>query len=194
MLRMIAQLGAMTWHNLSTFRHVKTSAEMDELTGIFNKRALNFRLSEMVYEARQAGSRVSVFMFDIDHFKNYNDLNGHLAGDQALRLMAQLVRESVRADDVFGRFGGEEFLLIMPDRSPSQAMAAAGKVRSRVEEYEFEFGNRQPGGRLTISGGVATFPDDAGDAVELIAAADAALYQAKEQGRNRVLRARTGLG
>ena len=110
MMHMIAQLGALAWHNLTAYRHVKVAADVDELTGIFNKRALKFRLSELVYEARQNSGRASVFLFDIDHFKNYNDVNGHIAGDQALRLLAQLVRDTVRADDIFGRFGGEEFL------------------------------------------------------------------------------------
>jgi diguanylate cyclase (GGDEF)-like protein len=190
---MIAALGAITWNNLTTYRDVKVAADVDELTGIYNKRALKFRLSELVYGARQHGSRVAVFLFDIDHFKAYNDQNGHIAGDQALRVLAQLVRDSVRADDIFGRFGGEEFLLIMPGRSPAQAMSAATNIRLRIERYDFPFGDAQPMGRVTISGGVSTFPDDAQDAVELLLAADSALYRAKQRGRNKVYRAETGL-
>jgi diguanylate cyclase (GGDEF)-like protein len=193
MMQMIAHLGAISWHNLTAYRHVKVAADVDELTGIYNKRALKFRLSELVYEARQNGSRVGVYLFDIDHFKNYNDLNGHIAGDQALRLLGQLVRDTVRADDIFGRFGGEEFLLIMPGRTPAQAMSAAGNIRQRIARYDFPFGDKQPLGRVTVSGGVATFPDDAQDAVELLLAADSALYRAKQAGRNKVLRAETGL-
>jgi diguanylate cyclase (GGDEF)-like protein len=193
MLHMIAQLGAQAWYNLTAYRHVKVAADVDELTGIFNKRALKFRLSELVYEARQNLGKVSVFLFDIDHFKNYNDLNGHIAGDQALRLLAQLVRDTVRADDIFGRFGGEEFLLIMPGRTPAQAMSAAGNIRQRIAHYEFPFGENQPLGRVTVSGGVSTFPDDAQDAVEMLLAADTALYRAKQAGRNQVLRAETGI-
>jgi diguanylate cyclase (GGDEF)-like protein len=193
MMQMIASLGAITWNNLTAYRDVKVAADIDELTGIFNKRALKFRLSELVYGARQSGSRVAVFLFDIDHFKNYNDQNGHIAGDQALRLLAQLVRDSVRSDDIFGRFGGEEFLLIMPGRTPAQAMSAAQNIRQRIARYEFPFGNNQPLGRVTVSGGVATFPDDAQDAVELLLSADNALYRAKQAGRNKVSRAETGL-
>jgi diguanylate cyclase (GGDEF)-like protein len=193
MIQMIAALGAITWNNLTTYRDVKVAADIDELTGIYNKRALKFRLSEFVYGARQHGSRVAAFLFDIDHFKAYNDQNGHIAGDQALRVLAQLVRDSVRADDIFGRFGGEEFLLIMPGRSPAQAMSAATNIRLRIERYDFPFGDAQPMGRVTISGGVATFPDDAQDAVELLLAADSALYRAKQRGRNKVYRAETGL-
>jgi diguanylate cyclase (GGDEF)-like protein len=193
MLHMIAQFGALTWQNLSEYRHVKVAADVDELTQIYNKRALKFRLSELVYESRQNSNKVSVFLFDIDHFKNYNDLNGHIAGDQALRLLAQLVRDTVRADDIFGRFGGEEFLLIMPGRTPAQAMSAAGNIRQRIAAFEFPFGDKQPLGMVSVSGGVSTFPDDAQDAVEMLLAADAALYRAKEAGRNKVLRAETGI-
>jgi diguanylate cyclase (GGDEF)-like protein len=193
MLQMIAQLGAMTWANLSTFRTVKHAADYDELTGIFNKASLNLRLSELVYEARQNGSVMSVFIFDIDNFKNYNDVNGHLAGDQLLRLLAQLVREAVRSDDIFGRFGGEEFLLIMPGRTRSQAVHAAESIRQRIATYDFPFGESQPLGLMSVSGGVATFPEDAQDSVDLLRVADAALYRAKHSGRNRVARAETGL-
>jgi diguanylate cyclase (GGDEF)-like protein len=193
MMQLISSLGAVTWNNLTAYRSVKVAADVDELTGIYNKRALKFRLSELVYSARQGGTRVSLFLFDIDHFKNYNDANGHIAGDQALRLLAQLVRDSVRSDDILGRFGGEEFLLIMPGRSPAQAMSAAGNIRQRIARYEFPFGEKQPMGSVTVSGGVATFPDDAQDAVELLLSADNALYRAKQGGRNKVFRAETGL-
>jgi len=193
MMQAIASLGALTWNNLAVYGKAKVAADVDELTGIFNKRALKFRLSEFVYGARQNGALVSVLMFDIDHFKHYNDNNGHIAGDQALRVLAQLVQDSVRTDDVFGRFGGEEFLLIMPNRSRTQALSAAANILQRIERHDFPFGKGQPMGRVTVSGGVATFPDDAQDAVELLLAADKALYRAKQQGRNRVCQAESGL-
>ena len=193
MMEAIASLGALAWNNLTVYGKVKIAADVDELTNIYNKRALKFRLSEYVYRARERGARISVFLFDIDNFKHYNDNNGHIAGDQALRVLAQLVQDTVRADDVFGRFGGEEFLLIMPGRSPAQALSAATNILQRIERYDFPFGKGQPLGRVTVSGGVATFPDDAQDAVELLLSADAALYRAKQSGRNRVFRAETGL-
>ena len=99
------------------------------------------------------------------------------------------MKETVRADDVFGRFGGEEFLLVMPNRNSAQALTVAGTIRKRIEEYPFEGGETQPLGRVTISGGVACFPDDAAEQVELMQAADNALYKAKDGGRNQVRRA-----
>jgi diguanylate cyclase (GGDEF)-like protein len=194
MMEMIARLGALTWTNLEAYRNVEIAAEVDGLTGIFNKAALLVKLSEVVFEARNNGEKVSIFLFDIDNFKTYNDHNGHLVGDRLLRLLAKLVKDSVRSDDYFGRFGGEEFVLVMSGRSASQAMSAAEVIRHRIEEYPFEGEATQPNGRVTISGGVACFPDDADDSVELLRSADAALYEAKRGGRNKVLRAEpTGL-
>ena len=194
MLEVLARLGALTWTNLEAYRNVEIAAEVDGLTGIFNKAALWVKLSEAVFDARNKGEKVSIFLFDIDKFKDYNDANGHLVGDRLLRLLAKLVRDSVRSDDYFGRFGGEEFVLVMCGRSSSQAMSAAEVIRHRIEEYPFEGEATQPTGRVTISGGVACFPDDADDSVELLRNADTALYEAKNSGRNRVMRAEpTGL-
>ena len=106
------------------------------------------------------------------------------------REITELVRDTVRADDVFGRFGGEEFLLLMPGLTADQGMSAANNIRQRVAAFDFEHGDKQPLGRVTVSGGVAAFPGDARDGVELLSAADDALYRAKEAGRNCVVKAR----
>ncbi len=188
-LEMIARVGALTWKNVQAYREKVVEAEVDKLTRIFNKGALLNRLGMALHRARSTGSKVSIFMFDLDKFKIYNDTNGHLAGDRLLTQLSQLVKETVRADDVFGRFGGEEFLLVMPNRSAAQAMIAAGTIRQRIEEFPFEGGATQPLGCVTISGGVSCFPDDASEQVELMQAADNALYKAKEGGRNQVGRA-----
>jgi len=188
-LEMIARVGALTWKNVQAYRNKEVEAEVDKLTRIFNKGALLSRLGLALHEARKAGGKVAIFMFDLDNFKIYNDTNGHLAGDRLLTQLSQLVKETVRADDVFGRFGGEEFLLVIPNRNGAQAMTVARTIRKRIEEYPFEGGETQPLGRVTISGGVACFPDDAAEQVELMRAADTALYRAKEGGRNQVRRA-----
>jgi diguanylate cyclase (GGDEF)-like protein len=132
---------------------------------------------------------LSVFLFDIDHFKAYNDTNGHVAGDRLLQDLAGLVERRTRRDDIFGRFGGEEFLVVMPETARDQALSAANKLRAAIAEQPFPFGEKQPLGCMSISGGVASYPSNGSDAEALLRAADAALYEAKRSGRNRVLAA-----
>jgi diguanylate cyclase (GGDEF)-like protein len=200
-LGLVAQTGAQVLHTAAQVTRMKSTAELDGLTRIFNKKHMDQQLSELVYRAACAtyderGSAqaspaqvLSVFLFDIDNFKHYNDTNGHLAGDRLLVELAALVQGSVRKDDVFGRFGGEEFLLVMPHTTALQGLAAAEKVRRLLADHAFPFADRQPLGRLSVSGGVASYPTHGLDAGALLSAADAALYEAKRQGRNRVLQA-----
>ena len=187
--RVIAQMGAFALNNLAAYTEVKSVADVDPLSKIWNKGVLGFRLGEVVFEAEENKSNISLFLFDIDHFKNYNDVNGHVAGDRLLQLLARLVKEQTRIDDIFGRFGGEEFLLILPGKTKSQARITGEKIRATIESYDFPFGDKQPFGKLTISGGIAGFPEDGRNSSELLRAADQALYQAKRAGRNRVLAA-----
>jgi diguanylate cyclase (GGDEF)-like protein len=144
-------------------------------------------LGERIYEAQQQIGKLSIFLFDIDNFKNYNDINGHVAGDHLLKELALLVRRNTRDDDVFGRFGGEEFLLILPDTNASDALEVADKIRALIASQDFPHAKRQPLGVVSVSGGVATYPNVASDSTGLLNAADEALYMAKKQGRNRVL-------
>lgn len=187
--RVIAQMGAFALNNLAAYTEVKSVADVDPLTKIWNKGVLSFRLGEVVFDAEENKTNLAVFLFDIDHFKNYNDVNGHVAGDRLLQLLARLVKEQTRMDDIFGRFGGEEFLLILPGKTKSQARITGEKIRATIESYDFPFGDKQPFGRLTISGGVSSFPEDGRNSSELLRAADQALYQAKHAGRNRVMMA-----
>jgi diguanylate cyclase (GGDEF)-like protein len=193
MLQAIAQLGALTWYRVQSLRSAQVTAVQDGLTGLFNKRAISERLGEEVHRARTSRERLSIFLFDIDHFKHFNDTNGHLAGDQVLRTLARLAAESLRSDGPLGRFGGEEFLLLLPGQAQAQALVVADRLRRRIAGHPFDHGRRQPGGRLTISGGVACFPDDADEAAGLLQAADTALYRAKAAGRDRVVGADTRL-
>lgn len=200
-LRLVAQSGALALHTAAQVSRMKLTAEMDGLTRAFNKDHMETVLHELVYRAaRNAYDRrgvsagapaaaLSVFMFDLDNFKNYNDTNGHLAGDELLQELSRLVQDNIRKDDVFGRFGGEEFLVLLPHTSASQALAAADKLRAVVADHAFAFGDSQPLKRVTISGGVAEYPYDGRDASALLRAADQALYEAKRRGRNRVLAA-----
>ena len=180
----VTQMSASTWSNLLALRDIRSAADVDPLTGIANKRVLDLRLSEFVYEAESKVDCVSVLLFDLDHFKNYNDVNGHLAGDQLLRTLTTLVQGFIRMDDVFGRFGGEEFMLILPGRTVAQSFQVAEKIRREIAEFEFPHSESQPGGRITISGGIAGFPEHARRASKIVQAADEALYRAKADGRN----------
>ncbi len=186
-LRLIAQMGALTYYNSAAFSQLKRTADVDGLTQIFNKRYLQHTLGNEIFEAEQRSSKVSIFLFDVDNFKSYNDLNGHVAGDEFLRSLAQLVPTLIRDDDVFGRFGGEEFLVILPETGGEQALVAAEKIRSAIAGHDFPHAASQPLGIASISGGVACYPDDGDGTAALLRAADESLYRAKEQGRNRVL-------
>ena len=188
-LRLIAQTGAQAIQNATAYSQMKTRADLDGLTQVFNKRHMTNTLAECIIDAHERLSALSIFLLDIDNFKNYNDVNGHGAGDRLLHQLARLVQDNIRKDDIFGRFGGEEFLLILPGANLGQAMAVADKVRAAIADQDFPFAKRQPLGLLSISGGVAAYPEDALDSARLLQAADEALYLAKQQGRNRVLAA-----
>ncbi|HEV7500681.1 MAG TPA: GGDEF domain-containing protein, partial [Vicinamibacteria bacterium] len=129
--------------------------------------------------------------FDIDHFKNYNDNNGHEEGNVALTAVSDLIKATGRRGDIVARYGGEEFVALLYGATRAEAEAFGETVRQTVEATSLPGGSRQPGGRLTISAGVATFPWDAQSEEELIKAADDNLYKAKEGGRNRVVAAGT---
>jgi len=131
-----------------------------------------------------------VFIFDIDHFKKYNDTNGHLAGDEILKGVSQVLRENLRPCDVACRYGGEEFIVAMPGARGNEGLAAAERIRAAIESTKFPRAETQPGGRITISGGVAQFPVDGTIGNDLILHADQALYQAKAAGRNRLVQFR----
>jgi diguanylate cyclase (GGDEF)-like protein len=186
-LRLLAQIGAVSVHTQARYTEMKATAAIDGLTGIFNKRYLTHRLAEELRRSRDEVSPLSLFLFDLDHFKHYNDRNGHVAGDRLLQSLARLVQENVRKDSVFGRYGGEEFVVLFPGARRAQALAAADNVRRAIATHEFAFGFDQPLGFVSVSGGVAECPEDGSDAATLVRAADEALYRAKEEGRNRVL-------
>jgi diguanylate cyclase (GGDEF)-like protein len=199
-LRLIAQTAAQALHAAAAYSRIRITAEVDGLTRVFNRRHLEQSLSELIYRTAcaaydrrgtgpaSAGS-LSIFLFDIDNFRHYNDTNGHLPGDKLLQELARVVQEAIRKDDILGRFGGEEFLLILPNTSLAQATAAANKVREAIAARKFPFAERQPMGMISVSGGVAEYPQDGVDTASLLRAADAALFAAKAQGRNRVVAA-----
>lgn len=162
-------------------------AVTDGLTGLYNHRHFHERLTLESERSLRNGLPLSLLMIDVDHFKNYNDHHGHPAGDEVLRQLSHLMTDGRRANDFCARYGGEEFAIVLVDTPKLTAAKVAERMRERVSEHPFEFGSDQPGGGLSISVGVATFPDDAADAEGLVRAADSALYAAKHAGRNCVV-------
>ena len=186
MLKMVADLGSISIQNTILFGEIQQSANMDGLTKLANKRHFTERLADEILKAEKEQRSLSLFLFDIDHFKTYNDKNGHLAGDEALRLTGQLMKQMVRSDDMAARYGGEEFAVILPNTDKQGALRLAEKLRRAVEAYEYPNERTQPLGKVTMSGGVATAPEDGKSSAELIRCADQALYKCKHAGRNRV--------
>lgn len=160
-----------------------TLATTDPLTGLYNHRFMQDFLQQRLVEAKRGGQQVSVLMLDLDHFRNLNEEYGHDAGNLALRAVAECMRHSLREEDVACRYGGEEFVMILAGAPLSAALAAAERVRRRIEEVRPTAFHSQP---LTCSIGVASFPAHASTAASLLKAADMALYNAKRSGRNRV--------
>jgi diguanylate cyclase (GGDEF)-like protein len=165
----------------------RSQAITDALTGIFNRRHFEDCLDEQIARASQEGKPLSLLLLDLDHFKQYNDRWGHTEGDAELRRVAALLQRTVRSTDIAFRYGGEELAVLLPACPKDQAMVVAEKVRIAVGS-----GTQRPsrfGARTTVSAGVATYPEDGRVARGLVDTADAALYQAKALGRDRVVAA-----
>ncbi len=182
-LESVADIFAAAIQNAHYVQRVKQLAFLDGLTGIFNRRYLETRLNEEIERSRRYDTILSVVMVDVDHFKRLNDEFGHLLGDEVLRQVACLLSQLLRKSDVVCRYGGEEFVVLLPQTSTEQTLLVAEKLRHAIEEWKFPGVPRA----VTISAGVATSPDHATTRDQLLKAADNALYTAKQTGRNRVL-------
>jgi len=162
---------------------IEESSRRDDLTGVYNRRALILAMEEAKHWADAAREPLSLCVIDLDRFKRYNDEFDQLTGDQVLRTFAQAVQGGLRATDVFGRYGGEEFVQILRHSTVAGAMADAERLRERISELDIAV--TRSTGRLTVSIGVAQYkPGEA--IIDTFARADEALYRAKQRGRNRV--------
>ncbi len=159
----------------------------DEKTNLYNYRHFKEHLIIDVERAKRLNDRVSLAMIDIDHFKLYNDTSGHISGDKALKILANIISSQCRAYDVPARFGGDEFALLFPKTGTATARDIAERLRKIISDEPFLHEEGQPVGEFTVSIGIATFPDDAHDWASLISNADRALYKAKAEGRNKVV-------
>ena len=162
-------------------------AHRDGLTGLYNHRYFREAFEKEIARSERHGHAISLIFIDIDHFKNYNDTHGHLAGDEVLRGLSRLIEERCRASSVVARYGGEEFVILVPETDKPGALTLGDAIRRAVEEYPFAGEDGQPLGRLTLSLGVSTYPEDGTDGQTLVNHADMALYQAKRKGRNRIV-------
>jgi diguanylate cyclase len=166
---------------------IRTESLTDPLTGLGNRKYFDRMIESSVQTARANGEPLSLLMFDIDHFKSFNDSYGHLTGDQVLRLVGMSLKQTIKGQDITARYGGEEFAVVLPNTAMRQALTVADHIRRAVMAKELK--KKSTGeirGRVTISVGVSMLkPNDDTDA--LIERADACLYAAKRNGRNRVI-------
>ena len=165
---------------------LKNMVNRDGLTGVYNHRYFHDALREKIKDATDKNKPISLLYIDIDNFKYYNDLNGHQKGDEVLKAIGQLLSQSTRTMDIVARYGGEEFVVILPDADKQEGLMIAEKIRKTVESTYIIGQENQPTGNLTVSVGLATYPDNAKDDTELIKSADDALYRAKFFSKNRV--------
>jgi diguanylate cyclase (GGDEF)-like protein len=168
---------------ISIFEQTERSAITDGLTGLFNRRHFTLTLRHEISRARRHQTKVSLVLFDVDDFKKLNDTKGHPEGDKVLVRTASLIKEGVREIDVASRYGGEEFAVILPETSRTGAFVVADRVRQRVENH---FRRTRGVSNVTISGGVASYPDDATTFQDLVRKADLGLYRSKAAGKNRI--------
>ncbi len=171
---------------IKLFEQTQKETFVDELTQLYNYRYFKRALDVEIARANRYKSPLTLVIFDVDDFKNYNDTNGHLAGNKALKQLAGIISDTVRNIDVAARFGGEEFSLLLPETTKDGALVIADRIRCEVEKISFFNEKKQPMKNFTISGGLATLNVDAVSATDLINKADKALYKSKTLGKNRL--------
>ncbi len=182
----VAEQLSLAMANLSLRDTLRQQSIRDPLTGLFNRRFMEESLEREIFRARRKREPVSVIMLDVDHFKRFNDQYGHDAGDVVIQAVGRHLREAVRAEDVVCRYGGEEFVLIMPGSTLSHASQRAESLRTGVNQLALSLGTTQLP-RVTVSIGVASYPMNGQTTATLIKSADQALYQAKRNGRDRIV-------
>jgi diguanylate cyclase (GGDEF)-like protein len=187
----VAEHVSLALANLTLQESLRSQSIRDPLTGLFNRRYMEESLEREMRRAVRNRASVGIIMLDIDHFKAFNDMHGHDAGDALLRAIGSVLQRSIRAEDIACRYGGEEFTLILPDASLHEAAQRAEYLRQAVKQLVVPH-RRQTLAPVSLSAGVAIFPDHGPTADAVLRAADTALYQAKARGRDRVVLNQTG--
>jgi len=186
----VAEHIALALSNLKLRETLRQQAIRDIITGLFNRRYMEETLRRELKQAERAGTSVGVIMFDIDHFKDFNDLFGHDGGDDLLRDLGAFLNTHTRGGDIVSRYGGEEFVYVLPGAALEETRLRAEELRQGVKELQvYHLG--KPLGKITISFGVAVFPEHGLTSDEILKSADTALYRAKNEGRDRVIVAST---
>jgi diguanylate cyclase (GGDEF)-like protein len=180
-----AQVG-LSVANIRLREALRTQSIKDPLTGLYNRRYLTEILDREIRRAVRSEQSLGILMLDLDHFKTFNDTYGHDAGDAVLRETASFLSKSIRVEDIVCRFGGEEFVVILPTADLNAAHARAERIRSKLRELTV-LHQGQSLGMITVSVGVAALPQHGTSPQKLLDAADAALYRAKREGRDRVV-------
>ena len=164
-------------------KNLEKKSLIDSLTNFYNKKGIEIFAEKFLHEFLRYNIPLSILMLDIDYFKKINDTYGHLAGDYILKEIAKIIRNTIRESDVCGRFGGEEFIILLPNTKLSGAMKLADRIRENIQNYDFVFRNNKI--NVTVSIGVTT-ASKSDSVFSLIQRADDALYEAKNKGRNKV--------
>ena len=183
----VAQNLAISFANLKLQEKLRFQSLRNPLTGLYNRRYLRNALKREIDRAYRKQQFVSVIMLDIDHFKRFNDVYGHSAGDLVLSTVGAYLLNQIRQYDIACRYGGEELVIVMPDASIEVTILRAEEIRAGIKKLELEHEGKKLES-ISVSIGISCFPDDSIDPEKLIRAADKALYKAKEQGRDCVIR------
>lgn len=188
----LAEMAAMAISGLRLRERLELQSIRDGMTGVFNRSFMEVALDRELHRSARQQKELALMMVDIDHFKQFNDTFGHEAGDLVLRLVADSLRQGVRTEDIVCRFGGEEFVIILPEMTPDSAVERAEALRQQVKQLAPRF-RGQPLRQVTISIGLALAPQNGEGAEELLRCADRAMYTAKHRGRNQVVQIDSGI-
>jgi diguanylate cyclase (GGDEF)-like protein len=187
LLTLFANQAGLAIENARLYERTLLMSYQDSLTRLWNHGYFQYLLSLQISLSDTNKKPVSLIVIDIDNFKNYNDKIGHPAGDEVLKQVAEILKTAVREGDIVARYGGEEFVCILPDTNKDTAAKIAERLRIKIENHRFQNQEIQPLKKITISAGIATYPDDADGKKALISCADTSLYTAKNQGKNKVV-------
>ncbi len=186
-LMMLANHAGLALENAKSYNDMVITSQQDSLTKIWNHGHFQKLLFDLIREAKLTKKSLSLVIFDVDDFKSFNDTYGHPAGDHVLYEISQIAKSVMRRMDYLSRYGGEEFAAVLPETTKEEAMKLADRLKSRIEQETSDKRSGKIPQTVTVSIGVATFPEDADEKEKLIYCADGALYEAKRSGKNRVV-------